>query len=106
MEFTREEKSGLTLVHLTGEVDMRSSPTLRKELREVSDTKVPRVAVDLRNVTYIDSSGIATLIELLKHVAHYGGKLLLVGVNDDIYPVFELAHLTDVFELRRDLSTD
>jgi len=106
MEFTREEKQDLTIVHLTGEVDMRSSPELRKELREVSDTSVPQVAINLQNVSYIDSSGIATLIECLKHVAQYGGKLTLIGVNDDIYPVFELAHLTDVFELKRDLSID
>lgn len=106
MEFTREEKQDLTIVHLTGEVDMRSSPELRKELREVSDTAVPQVAINLQNVSYIDSSGIATLIECLKHVAQYGGKLTLIGVNDDIYPVFELAHLTDVFELKRDLSID
>jgi anti-sigma B factor antagonist len=66
----------------------------------------PRIAVDLAGVRYIDSSGIATLIECLKNVSHQGGKFLLIGVNDDIYPVFELAHLLNVFDLRRDTKID
>ena len=106
MEASREEKDGVTIVSLTGEVDMRSSPELRGELRGVSDTSVPHVVINLEKVSYIDSSGIATLIECLKHVAQYGGKLSLVGVNEDIYPVFELAHLTDVFDISKDATID
>ncbi|HUW58777.1 MAG TPA: STAS domain-containing protein [Planctomycetota bacterium] len=106
MEFTREDRDGLTLVRLTGEVDMRSSPELRKGLLQVAKESVPHVAVSLEHVTYIDSSGIATLIECLKNVSRYGGKLTLIGVNEDIYPVFELAHLHDVFDLHRDVTID
>jgi len=106
MEFSREEKDDLTVVSLTGEVDMKSSPELRQELREVANSSVSRVAINLQDVSYIDSSGIATLIECLKNVSQHGGKLTLIGVNDDIYPVFELAHLTDVFTLKRNVSLD
>ena len=106
MEFTREDKDGLTVVALKGEVDMRSSPDLRKGLLQVSKESVPHVAISLEDVSYIDSSGIATLIECLKHVSQYGGKLTLFGVNENIYPVFELAHLHDVFDLRRDVTLD
>ena len=106
MEIARKDKDGLTLVTLSGEVDMRSSPELRKTLLQVAKESVPRVAISLEHVTYIDSSGIATLIECLKNVSRYDGELILIGVNEDVYPVFELAHLQDVFDLRRDVTLD
>ena len=106
MEISREEKDGAVVVRLTGEVDMRSSPELREELLGVTRTQPPRVIVSLEHVRYIDSSGIATLIECFKNVHRYGGRFRLVGVNEDVYPVFELAHLTEVFDLRRDVTLD
>ena len=106
MEITREAKPNATVVRIKGDVDMRSSPELRAELLVVSKEKPKRVIVSLEHVGYIDSSGIATLIECLKNVHHAGGKLSLVGVNEDIYPVFELAHLTEVFDIRRDVTLD
>ena len=106
MKLEQKEEEGLIQVSLEGEVDMRSSPELRDELLAVAQKKIPRVAINLEQVSYIDSSGIATLIQCLKHVAQYGGKLTLIGVNDDIYPVFELAHLQDVFDLRREATID
>ena len=106
MKLEQKEEEGLIQVSLEGEVDMRSSPELRDELLAVAKKKIPRVAINLEQVSYIDSSGIATLIQCLKHVAEYGGKLTLIGVNDDIYPVFELAHLLDVFDLRREATID
>jgi anti-sigma B factor antagonist len=104
MEVSREEKGPVTVVSLKGEVDMRNSPKLRGELQELSKARAPHVAVNLELVRYIDSSGIATLVEFLKNISHYGGKLTLIGVNEDIYPVFELAHLHEVFDIRRDAS--
>lgn len=102
MEVTREDADGVTIVKVSGEVDMRSSVELRKELAVVAATSAQHVAISLQGVTYIDSSGIATLIDCMKKVSHYGGKLTLFGVNDRIYPVFELAQLVNVFDIRRE----
>ncbi len=106
MEITREEREGAVIVKLKGDVDMRSSPELRAVLVALTKAKTPKLVVSLEQATYVDSSAIATLIECLKNVHHYQGKFLLVGVNDDIYPVFELAHLTQVFDIRRDTKMD
>ena len=101
MEITREDKPDVVIVKLSGDVDMRSSPHLREELRELTRARAPRIEVSLEGVTYIDSSGIATLIEGLKNAHPYQGRFTLTGVNDNIYPVFELAHLTSVFDIKR-----
>ena len=102
MEVTREDADGVTIVKVSGEVDMRSSVELRKELAAVTGTSAQTVAISLAGVTYIDSSGIATLIDCLKKVSACGGTLALIGVNDNIYPVFELAQLVNVFDIRRE----
>ena len=106
MEITQEEKDGVSIVRLSGEVDMRSSPELREALLTVTQAKPPRLIVSLERVPYIDSAGIATLIECFKNVRHYGGRFSLVGVNENIYPVFEMARLSDVFDLQRDVTLD
>ena len=106
MEITQEEQNGAAVVRLKGDVDMRSSPALRETLGALAKQRAPKVVVSLEQVPYIDSSGIATLIECQKNVHRYHGGFRLVGVNDNIYPVFELAHLTQVFDIRRDAALD
>ena len=88
-------------VKLSGELDIHSSPDLRKTLLDLVDRKPPSIVVDLEAVTYIDSSGLATLIECMRGVKTYQGELLLVGVNARIWPIFKLAGLDRVFDIRR-----
>jgi anti-sigma B factor antagonist len=61
------------------------------------DTKPPRLVVDLAKVTYIDSSGLAVLIEGMQNVEAYGGKFILAGIQENVKPIFEIARLDQVF---------
>ena len=86
------------VVGLSGEVDMHSSNTLRRELIAFTRDKVERIVVDLASVTYIDSSGLATLIEAHKTATAYGGKLIMRNAQPKVTAVFKLAHLLSFFE--------
>ena len=55
---------------------------------------------DLAEVGFIDSSGLATLIEALQAVGKYGGKLRLCGLAPDVRKLFDLAQLSTIFDLR------
>jgi anti-sigma B factor antagonist len=105
MDVRQESTDDALVVHVGGDVDMRSSPELRTILLQACVRKQRGIVVNLKNVRYIDSSGIATLVECLKNCSRRGGTLTLVGVNERIYPVFELAHLHTVFDIRRDNET-
>jgi anti-sigma B factor antagonist len=61
------------------------------------DTKPQRLVVDLAKVTYIDSSGLAVLIEGMQNVEAYGGKFILAGIQENVKPIFEIARLDQVF---------
>jgi anti-sigma B factor antagonist len=95
---TRTEK-GTTIVDVVGQIDLGSSPALRKALLE-SLKGTDRVAVNLIAVKYIDSSGIASLLEVLKEARQSKKKLVLFGLTAAVLQVLQLTRLTGVFEIR------
>lgn len=88
-----------TVVELSGEIDMDSSPALRKELMVLIDRRVSPLLIDLKGVVYIDSSGIATFVEGLKAAMAYGGRFIFVGIPDSIMEIFSFSKLDKVFEI-------
>ena len=81
------------------DVDLDSSPLLRERLVELTDAHEKAVVVDLENVKYMDSSGIATLVEALQKIKKYGGQLWLTNLSDTVRSVFELSRLDRVFDI-------
>lgn len=69
------------VLSITGDVDLYSSPEVRKELMALTDQKVKNILVDLNKVSYMDSSGVATLVEGLQQIGKYKGKLALFGLH-------------------------
>jgi anti-sigma B factor antagonist len=82
---------------LDGEIDLHVSPRVAATLGAMIDTKPQRLVVDLSKVTYIDSSGLAVLIEGMQNVEAYGGKFILAGIQENVKPIFEIARLDQVF---------
>ena len=82
---------------LEGEIDLHVSPRVSASLGAMIEEKPSRLVVDLSKVTYIDSSGLAVLIEGMQNVEAYGGKFLLAGIQDNVIPIFEIARLDQVF---------
>jgi anti-sigma B factor antagonist len=91
------EIGGTQVLGLSGEIDMHTSPDLRKSLLGLIKKKPPEVVVDFGGVTYIDSSGIATLVEGLKAMRAYKGNLKLAAINENIMDIFRFAKLDMVF---------
>ena len=87
------------VIRVSGEVDLYSSPELRKAITTRSKKKIPLIVVNLENVQYMDSSGVATLVEGLQLTSKYGGKFRVVGLSAGVKEVFELARLDKVFDI-------
>jgi anti-sigma B factor antagonist len=85
------------ILPLRGEIDLNVSPELATTFSDMVREKPPRVVVDLTDVTYIDSSGLAVLIGGMQQVKEYGGKFLLVGLQNDVRSIFETARLDQFF---------
>ncbi len=103
MEHRVQEEGGSTVVFLTGEVDLESSPRARDVLlRAVSDGS--NVLVDLSDVAYIDSSGVASLVEAFQNARRRGTGFGLVSVSAAVRRVLELARLDRVFTIHATLE--
>ena len=100
MNVTRQNVGKTMVFVVEGQVDMHTSPDLRRHLRESLTDRAGRIVVDLSKVTFIDSSGLATLIEALQAVRKYGGGLRLCGLSPNVRNLFRLSNLTSIFDLR------
>jgi anti-sigma B factor antagonist len=88
----------ITIVDLVGQIDLGGSPALRKTLlSSLKDTN--HMAINLVGVSYIDSSGIASLIEVLQVARNAKKRLVLFGVGGAVFQVLQLTRLTSVFEI-------
>ncbi|NQU72923.1 MAG: STAS domain-containing protein [Rhodospirillales bacterium] len=97
------EEAGKLVVRLEGEVDLDGSPAVRKLLFDCI-TRQMDVVVDLSGVQYIDSSGIASLVEGLQAANGNGTKFSLVAVSGQVRRVMELARLDKVFKIFDDVD--
>jgi anti-sigma B factor antagonist len=89
-------------VVISGEIDMHTSPELRKVLLKCTKDKVSPIVVDLKDVSYLDSSAIATLVEALKAVMTYKGHLVLCNLSKRVQEIFAFAKLDKVFQIVKD----
>lgn len=99
MNIEISEYKGKKIIALSGDVDMHSSPVLREEIMVLVKKKVPALFIDFNQVSYIDSSGIATFVEGLKSMKSYGGRLQFFGVPPRIMEIFNFSKLDKVFEI-------
>lgn len=94
-----------SMVQLVGEIDLTSSPRLRIELMTLLESNPERLVVDLRSVPLMDSSGVATLIEVLQVQRNAGRKLVLCGLQEKVQSMFEITRLNEVFLIVEDLQS-
>jgi anti-sigma B factor antagonist len=88
------------VIDISGEIDLSNSPQVRQVLlREIKENRAPRVAMNLCQVAYIDSSGVASLVEGLKASRDAGTRLMLIGVSGPAREVLQLSRLLKLFEL-------
>lgn len=82
-----------------GDVDLGASPSLRTRLHEALNQQPDRLIIDLGGVEYMDSSGVATLVESLQIARRSDTTLVLANLRDRVRAVFEIARLDTVFTI-------
>lgn len=89
---------------LEGEIDLHVSPRVAVSLTQMTQKKLNPVVVDLSRVSYIDSSGLAVLIEAMQKTGEYGGKFALAAPQENVRSIFEIARLDQVFRIFPDVD--
>jgi anti-sigma B factor antagonist len=101
MKIIVEEMEDGKIIKPHGKIDILTSAELRSMLNDLTKKKVMNIIVDLEQVTYIDSSGLATLLEGLKNLKEYDGKMQLKSVPDRILKVLSLMKLDMIFDIAK-----
>lgn len=102
MGMRAEDKNGLMVCYVEGEIDINTAPDLKKHLEKILSKKAPKLVVNFSKVTYVDSSGLATLVEVLKMMRSYGGKMRLSNLSPKIKSLFEITKLEKLFDIAPD----
>lgn len=99
MQIAKQSADGVTTLKLSGEIDLHASPELRENLLACAKAKSPKLLLDFTDVAYIDSSGLATLIEYVRESEPFAGKLGLFGLQKKVRTIFDLVRLNELFRI-------
>ncbi len=100
MQISARRQDKTTIFDVSGDIDFANSWEVRQSvLREIERSRTARVVVNLSQVRYIDSSGVASLVEGLKASRDLGSRFILFGLSTSAREVLRLSHLIKVFEV-------
>ncbi len=97
------EKHNIAIISIEGEVDMFTSPNFRDEMLPYFKKEVKAIVVDLKGVSFMDSSGIATLVEGLQWSKKKDGRqFILTGPGPNVKNALALTKLDNIFTIKDD----
>ncbi len=100
MDIQVRQQNETTIIDVTGDIDLYSSPQVRQTILDTLNQKLAtRVLVNLTGVKYIDSSGVASLVEGLQLSRKSQVRFALCGLNKAPRQVLELTRLIKVFDI-------
>ena len=101
MRFTSFLQDGQLTVILTGEIDHHCAKKYINSITAKIEAYTPQICVlDFQEVTFMDSSGIAVVINALRSMTRIEGKLILSGLNDQPRKVFHMSGIDKLVEIK------
>jgi anti-sigma B factor antagonist len=97
MNWTEQTAGQVLILKLSGDIDLQHSPKLRHLLQSKTAEKVQLLLLDFAEVRYIDSSGLATLVEYYKNSRAFSGRLAVASLSNRVQSIFELVRLSEIF---------
>ena len=101
MQFTSFLENGRLTVALTGEIDHHCAKNYIQTINGKIEAYTPEECIlDFTEVTFVDSSGVAVVINALRNMAQIEGRLLLTGIRDQPMRVFRASGIDKLVEIR------
>jgi anti-sigma B factor antagonist len=90
---------GIDVLTLEGRFDAHTVPAANKWLEEVTTKLPPQVVVNMEDVNFVDSAGLATLVKGMKRSRELGGNLVIFGLQQPVRIIFELTRLDKAIDI-------
>jgi len=94
---SRQADNGVTVVAPTGRLDVAGAPTVKEAISEALKNGSPKVVLDMEGISFVDSTGLGSVIAALKQIRSSKGDLRLAAPNQQVRVVLELTTLDRVF---------
>ncbi len=99
MTINERQVNGISIFDLDGEIRYNHAPLLNKNITDKINKGQSTIIINFKKVTYIDSSGIGALINVLKKIKDIKGHFALINLSTQVNKVFELTRLTKLFDI-------
>jgi len=100
-----ENKDDNTLVHLEGDLDLYHAEMFRNDIKQAIDSGARKIIMIFDWITYIDSSGIGSIVACLQHMRKVKGNICLAGLRDTPLQVFALTNIDRLFKIYPDTDS-
>ena len=93
------------MLELAGEIDMHFAPVLRGLLQSKRDARCAALLLDMTAVTFVDSTGLAVILEYVRDTKAYDGRFCIGGVSNNLQTIFEIVRLDRAMPIFHDATT-
>jgi anti-anti-sigma factor len=102
---TIDDRNDITRIAPTGELDMATVPTFEEILRSSEQAPGSVIMLDLRDITFMDTSGLHAFLEARDRARGNGHRLLFVGASPSVRRIFEASGMASVLDEHEAVST-
>jgi len=105
-DVTSEQRGDIVHVRLSGELDISSAPKVEDELARVEPDRPELIVLDLRNLAFMDSTGLRLLIAADTRARQQDRRLAIVKGPEPVQRVFRITRLEERLEILDDVPAD
>ena len=99
MEFSRKDANSVAIISLTGRLDLGNGGKLKEKVKKILDEGKTSVHLNLKQVEFVNSSGLGALVSIMKEIRIYRGRLTLSDLEDYVQEIFDITQLSHIFEI-------
>ncbi len=99
MEIRCEDGNGYKILWLAGRLDLNSSTKLKEEIKSFLNDGFTNFVLNLNDVDFINSSGLGTLVSILKDIRMVKGRMVLCNLAQYVQEIFEITQLSHIFDM-------
>ncbi len=99
MEIKMQEEGNVAVLKLAGRLDLASGTTLKQQMKALFEKNTTMIHLNLADVEFVNSSGLGTLVSIMKEVRLMKGRLTMSNLASYVQEIFDITQLSHIFEI-------
>jgi anti-sigma B factor antagonist len=98
-----KNSDGITVVEMAGDIDASTASQVQEKVLGAAEEK-SKILMDMTNVPYMSSAGLRMLLSVYRQVTGKEGKLVIVGLSEEIEETMDVTGFLDFFTVRKTIA--